>query len=133
MKEEKQQHKLSRALFWCTGASIAMFLASHAITLLVKRSGGPYPASVAIVETIAYFVALLTSVVAVPVGLVSLCAPRQLRTSKRYPLFAFLAGLIFLLTFFIVPTVRSFYIRAQTPEPWMTTENRETQESQQEN
>jgi len=58
-------------------------------------------------------------VIAIPVGLFSFAGKPLPRGARRYPLLAFMAGLLFVLVFFVRPVVQSLYVRSQTPEPWM--------------
>ena len=122
--------RICKAALWVVAVSTAIFLGTQGIALLVKHLTGQYPFPVLRLAEIAYFVGLISSVISIPVGLFSFAGKPLPRGARRYPLLAFLAGLLFVLVFFVGPVVQSLYVRSQTPEPWMTEGTQTVEEPQ---
>lgn len=122
--------RIHKVMLGVIAVSTAVFLGSSATARLVKHFTGQYPFPILKLYEIAYFVGLIASVIAVLLALFSFAGKSSPNVSRRAPFISLLVGLLFLLIFFIAPVVQSLYVRAHTPEPWMTEEMEERREPQ---
>ncbi|MBT3291702.1 MAG: hypothetical protein HN380_30445 [Victivallales bacterium] len=107
-------------MLWAIVIPTAVFLGASAAARLVEQVTGQFPFRILRLYEIAGFVGAIASIIAVVLAVLSFLGGPLPSGARRYPLISSLVGLSFLLVFFIAPAARSLYVRAQTPEPWLT-------------